>query len=123
MKVLGLITARGGSKGIPGKNIKELHGKPLIAYTIASGKEAKLLSRLVLSSDDESIIEIAKSEGAEVPFKRPDELANDDTPSLAVIRHTLEFFMANGEDFDAVCLLQPTTPFRKTTLLMKRFKN
>ncbi len=68
MKVLGLITARGGSKGIPGKNIKELNGKPLIAYSIASAKESKLLSRLVLSSDDEEIIEAAISAGVEVPF-------------------------------------------------------
>ncbi|AVR43823.1 acylneuraminate cytidylyltransferase [Christiangramia fulva] len=117
MKVLGLIPARGGSKGIPGKNIKELKGKPLIAYSIASAKKAELLSRLVLSSDDASIIEIAKAHGLEVPFKRPQELSQDDTPSIEVIQHALKFFLEKGEKFDAVCLLQPTTPFRRNGLI------
>lgn len=117
MKVLGLIPARGGSKGIPGKNIKELQGKPLIAYTIASAKEARSLSQLFLSSDDELIIEVAKAEGLEVPFKRPQELSTDDTPSIEVIQHALKFFINKGVNFDAVCLLQPTTPFRRAGLI------
>ncbi|QYA24011.1 acylneuraminate cytidylyltransferase family protein [Gramella sp. MT6] len=117
MRILGLITARGGSKGIPGKNIKILGSIPLINYTIASAKESKLLSKIVLSSDDEEIMKISGQQGVEVPFKRPGELAEDNTPSLKVIQHALDFFKAKNENFDAICLLQPTTPFRRNGLI------
>ena len=117
MKILGLITARGGSKGIPGKNIKNLNGKALISYSIEAGKQAALLDKMVLSSDDEAIMEIAKQEGVEVPFKRPADLAKDDTPSIEVLRHALEYFERKGEIYDTVCLLQPTTPFRRENLI------
>lgn len=117
MKILGLIPARGGSKGIPRKNIKSLGGKPLLQYTIEAAKRSNLLSRIILSSDDEEIISTAKKLGLEVPFQRPEELANDSSSSLAVIQHALEHFSEIGERFDAVCLLQPTSPFRREGLI------
>lgn len=117
MKTLGLIPARGGSKGIPGKNIKLLHGKPLLQYTFESARNSKLLSRVILSSDDPEIIAVAEGLGLEVPFQRPAALAADATSSLTVIKHALQFFAEKGENFDAVCLLQPTTPFRRNGLI------
>lgn len=117
MKILGLIPARGGSKGIPGKNIRLLNGKPLLQYSIEAGKNSKLLDRLILSSEDPQIIEVALRLGVDVPYIRPAELAMDDTSSLSVVLHALDFFEARGEIFDAVCLLQPTSPFRKEGLI------
>lgn len=125
MKTLGIIPARGGSKGIPGKNIKSLAGKPLLAYTAESAKAAKLLDRVILSSDDPEIIEVAKELGIEIPFIRPGKLATDSTGSLAVIQHALRELRSRGEEFDAVCLLQPTTPFRRAELIdeaIEKFK-
>ena len=112
MRILGLIPARGGSKGIPRKNIKLLHGKELIRYTIESGLNCKVISKLVVSTDDEEIANIAKDAGAEVPFLRPAELANDKAPTIDTIVHALKYFEKKSENFDAVCLLQPTVPFR-----------
>ncbi|CAM4153993.1 cytidylyltransferase domain-containing protein [Gillisia hiemivivida] len=126
MKILGIIPARGGSKGIPGKNIKLLGGKPLLHYTIEVAKASKLLSKVILSSDDPEIIEVAEKAGIEVPFIRPENLAQDDTPSLAVIKHALDFFKNKNEEFDAICLLQVTSPFRDENLIDKsieKFKN
>lgn len=117
MKILGLIPARGGSKGIPGKNIKALGGKPLLAYTFDSAQESKLLSKVILSSDDSDIIAVANQIGLEVPFTRPENLANDQSPTLPVIAHALRFFEEKGEKFDAVCLLQTTYPFRRKGLI------
>ncbi|NJY63637.1 acylneuraminate cytidylyltransferase family protein [Salinimicrobium sp. CDJ15-81-2] len=117
MKILGLIPARGGSKGIPGKNIKPLQGKPLLQYTFESARDSKKLSKLILSSDDPEIIAVAERIGLEVPFTRPAALAADDTSSLEVVQHALNFFAQKGENFDAVCLLQPTTPFRRPGLI------
>ena len=117
MKIFGFIPARGGSKGIPGKNIKSLHGKPLLQYTFEAAKASRLLSRVILSSDDPEIIKSAEDLGLEVPFWRPEEFSRDDTPSLEVVKHALEFFAAKNEVFDAVCLLQPTTPFRRPGLI------
>ncbi len=119
MKILGIIPARGGSKGIPKKNIKLLGGKPLLEYTAKAALASKSLSRVILSSDDNAIIEVAKSLGIEIPFTRPENLSQDDTPSLSVIKHALEFFEAKNETFDAVCLLQVTTPFREEDLIDK----
>ena len=117
MKILGLIPARGGSKGIPGKNIKPLHGKPLLQYTFEAAKNSKLLLKVILSSDDPEIISAAEGMGWQVPFTRPAALATDDTPTLDVVKHVLNFFARKGKEFDAVCLLQPTTPFRKYDLI------
>lgn len=113
MRVLGIIPARGGSKGVPRKNIKLLCGKPLLAYTAESALRSKLLSKVVLSTDDDEIAEIGKSLGLEVPFLRPAELAEDTTPTLPVVLHALHKMGELGESFDAVCLLQPTNPLRR----------
>lgn len=119
MKILGLIPARGGSKGVPKKNIKMLAGKPLLQYTSEVALKSKLLSKVVLSSDDEEIIEVGKRIGLEVPFKRPTSLAEDKSPTLPVILHALEFYEKQCVFFDAVCLLQATSPFRTLDLLDK----
>jgi CMP-N-acetylneuraminic acid synthetase len=113
MRVLGLIPARGGSKGVPRKNIRLLGGKPLLQYTAETARAARLLSRIVLSTDDEEIAEIGRTCKLDVPFMRPPELAADATPSLLVVKHALEWLGSRGEVFDAVCLLQPTHPFRQ----------
>ncbi|WP_026839486.1 cytidylyltransferase domain-containing protein [Gillisia sp. JM1] len=126
MKILGIIPARGGSKGIPKKNIKLLGGKPLLHYTIEAAKASKLLSKVILSSDDPEIIKVAEKAGLEVPFIRPENLAQDDTPSLAVIKHALDFFKNKNEEFDTICLLQVTSPFRDNNLIddaIEKFKN
>ena len=112
MKVLGLIPARGGSKGVPRKNIRELHGKPLLAYTATASLGAKSLSHVVLSTDDEEIANIGRSLGLDVPFLRPAKLALDGTPTFPVVLHALAAMEAIHGKFDAVCLLQPTSPLR-----------
>ena len=117
MRILGIIPARGGSKGVPGKNIKLLGGKPLIQYTSEIALESKLLTKIVLSSDDDAIINVANNLGIEVPFKRPMNLAKDTTPTLPVIKHVIDYYKSIGEEFDAVCLLQVTSPFRTVKFL------
>ncbi|WP_020531601.1 cytidylyltransferase domain-containing protein [Flexithrix dorotheae] len=112
MKILGIIPARGGSKGVPGKNIKLLGKHPLIYYTIERALEAKGIDQLMLNTDDPKIAEVGKELGVEVPFLRPKRLAEDATPTLPVIQYTLNWFLDNGIQYDAVCLLQPTNPFR-----------
>ncbi|WP_420573588.1 cytidylyltransferase domain-containing protein [Kordia sp.] len=112
MNILAVIPARGGSKGVPGKNIKLLNGKPLIQYSIDTALQSKYISEVVVTTDDEEIIAIAKSLGANVPFVRPKHLAEDATPTLPVIQHVVSYFQAEGKEFDAICLLQPTSPFR-----------
>ena len=110
-KVLGIITARGGSKGIPDKNIYPLGGKPLIAWTIEAAKQSKYLDKLILSSDSEKIIKVALEFGCEVPFVRPSELSIDTTPGIDPVLHALD---AIEEEFDYVVLLQPTSPLRNS---------
>ena len=107
-RVLGLITARGGSKGLPDKNILPADGRPLIAWTIAAALASRSIDRLVLSSDDERIIEVARSHGCEVPFRRPAELATDSASSMDVVFHALDELPGH----DVVVLLQPTSPLR-----------
>ncbi|PTX44096.1 N-acylneuraminate cytidylyltransferase [Christiangramia gaetbulicola] len=122
MKILGIIPARGGSKGIPGKNIKILGKKPLLQYTYESAKRSSLLSKVILSSDDQEIISIARKIDLDVPFTRPDYLAQDKTSSLEVIYHALNYFQERNIRFDAICLLQPTTPFRPENLIDRAIK-
>lgn len=107
-KVLALIPARGGSKGVPGKNIREIGGKPLIAWTIDAAKGARCVDRVILSSDDADIIRVAKEYGCEVPFVREARLAQDDTTTMEVVFDTLE----RCPGYDWVLLLQPTSPLR-----------
>lgn len=114
MRVLGLIPARGGSKGVPGKNIKSLCGKPLLAYTAETALASKRLSRVVLSTDDPEIAEVGRSLGIDVPFMRPAELADDRAATFPAVLHAIETLEEQGEFYDAVCLLQPTNPLRQT---------
>lgn len=109
--VLAIIPARGGSKTVPRKNVKEIAGKPLIAWTIEAAKKSKYIDRLVLSSEDPEIIDVAQSWGCEVPFIRPAELARDDTPGMDPIIHTIQ----NLENYDYMVLLQPTSPLRNVS--------
>lgn len=114
MRVLGIIPARGGSKGVVRKNIRTLAGKPLLAYTAESSLSSTFLSHTILSTDDAEIAEIGRSLGLAVPFIRPPELAQDETPTFPVVLHALIAMEAVGEQFDAVCLLQPTNPLRNS---------
>ncbi|MFC2051134.1 cytidylyltransferase domain-containing protein [Chloroflexota bacterium] len=114
-KILAVIPARGDSKGMPGKNTLDLLGKPVIAYTIETAQQSKYLDRIVVSTDDEKIAEVAKEYGAEVPFIRPAELAEDDVPLIPdVLRHAAKE-LARSENFDAeiIVMLQPTSPLRQ----------
>ncbi|MEK7107733.1 MAG: acylneuraminate cytidylyltransferase family protein [Patescibacteria group bacterium] len=114
-KILAVITARGGSKGIPGKNIKPLGGKPLIVYSIDAAKKSKLITHTIVSTDDKEIAKVAKKFGGEVPFLRPKELAEDTTPHVPVMKHAIEFMEKKlGIVFDYAVILQPTSPFRTT---------
>jgi N-acylneuraminate cytidylyltransferase len=114
VKVLGIVTARGGSKGIPGKNLKPLCGKALIAYTIEAAQTSGALDRLILSTDDAAIAETGRALGCDVPFLRPAELARDDTPHLPVIQHAIRWMDERaGYRPDAVMILQPTSPLRQ----------
>lgn len=111
--ILGIIPARGGSKSVPRKNLYPLSGKPLIAYTILVAKEAKSLDRLIVSTDDPEIAEVARSYGAEVPFLRPAEIASDDTPDLPVFQHALQaLWETERYRPDVLVHLRPTQPFR-----------
>lgn len=112
MKVLAIIPARGGSKGIPKKNIYPLDGKPLIAYTCESALKAKLVDRVILSTDSKEINDVAIAYGVESPFLRPNHLAEDNTPAFPVIEYTLNQLKDEGYEADAILLLQPTSPMR-----------
>jgi CMP-N-acetylneuraminic acid synthetase len=113
MRVLGIVTARGGSKGVPRKNIRDLAGKPLLAWTAEAALSASRLARVVLSTDDDEIAEVGRRHGLDVPFMRPADLALDTTPSLPVLQHVVATLEAAGDRYDATCLLQPTNPLRR----------
>lgn len=111
-KIFGLIPARGGSKGIPKKNIRPLAGKPLIAYTIEYARKANIFDYLMVNTDSEEIAEIGRKYGAKVPFIRPPELATDTTHGMDVIIHTINWFEDRDNKFDILIYLQPTSPLR-----------
>ncbi len=112
-KIMGLITARGGSKDIPKKNVKMLASKPLIAWSIEAAKQSLDLDRIVVSTDDDEIADIAVKWGANVPFIRPDFLAQDNSPHIDVVIHAIDWLKENQHYLpDYVMLLQPTSPFR-----------
>lgn len=112
-RILGVIPARGGSKGLPGKNLALLRGRPLICHCLTAAADSSLLTRTIVSSDDPEIIRIARQNGADVPFTRPAELATDEASSAGVAQHALRALQQQaGEEFDYLCLLQPTTPLR-----------
>ena len=110
--VVAIIPARGGSRGIPRKNIKLLCGKPLIAYTIEAALNSKLIKKLIVSTEDEEITEVSKGYGA-VVIERPRELARDDSPTIDAVMHVLNWLEEGKEFFDIVVLLEPTSPLRK----------
>ena len=109
-----MITARGGSKGLPGKNVKLLAGKPLLTYTIEAAQQSGAFDRLILSTNDLHAAAIARTLGCEVPFERPADLARDDTPHLPVVQHAVAWLAEHDRyQSDAVMLLQPTSPLRQ----------
>lgn len=111
--ILGLIPARGGSKGLPGKNLISLKDRPLIAWTILHARFCPSISRIVVSTDDETIAEVSRAFGADVPFLRPPELSRDDSATVDAIFHALDWFDQQGEHFTHVALLEPTSPLRR----------
>lgn len=117
MKVLGVVTARGGSRGVPRKNVIPVCGKPLLAYTAEAAARARRLTRTILSTDDPEIAEVGARYGLEAPFVRPSELALDTTPSLPVLQHAVRRLEEQGESYDAVCLLQPVCPLRTAEMI------
>jgi CMP-N-acetylneuraminic acid synthetase len=112
VNVLGVVPARGGSKGIPHKNLTTLAGRPLLAYTVNAVRRSRRLSRCIISTDDANIADAARALGLEVPFLRPPELASDDAPMLPVLQHAAREIANAGWAVDAVVLLQPTSPLR-----------
>ena len=114
MQTLFLIPARGGSKGIPGKNVKLFAGKPLVSYSIALARQFAKDRDICLSTDDDTIAAVAKSMGMPIPFRRPHELATDTASTNDVIKHALDFYASLGRTYDNIVLLQPTSPLRQT---------
>jgi CMP-N,N'-diacetyllegionaminic acid synthase len=112
-EIIGLIPARGGSKGIPGKNLAPLAGRPLLAHTADAARAARCLSRTILSTDDPAIAAAGRGLGLEVPFLRPPALAGDDTPMLPVLVHALDWCRDRAAEPEIVVLLQPTSPLRR----------
>ena len=112
MNYVVLICARGGSKGLPNKNIKLLNGIPLISWSIRIAKKLNQVSKIIVSTDSSEIAEIAKNEGAEVPFIRPSELSQDDSPEWLVWRHAIDYLKKENCQFDGLIVLPPTAPLR-----------
>ena len=117
-----LIPARGGSKRIPGKNIKEFCGEPIIAYSIKHAQECELFQKVIVSTESKEIAEVAEHYGAEVPFMRPTKLADDYTGTNAVIIHALKWLQENDHTYDYACCIYPTAPLATKTLLIKGFE-
>jgi pseudaminic acid cytidylyltransferase len=121
-KAVAIIPARGGSKRIPKKNIKEFHGLPLIAYSIQAALASKLFEKVIVSTDDEAIAQIAKKYGAEVPFLRPAELSNDFAVTGVVIDHALAYLKSQGEHYDYFCIIYATAPLIQVKYLQEAFE-
>ena len=121
-KAVAIIPARGGSKRIPRKNIKDFCGKPLIAYSIEVALKSKLFDKVIVSTDDKEIATIAKKYGADVPFIRPKELSDDFTGTQDVINHTLEYLKKNNETYDYVCTIYATAPLLQEKYLIEGFE-
>jgi len=113
-KILAIIPARGGSKGLPGKNIKEICGHPLISWTIKQAQKSKFLDACIVSTDDTQIASVSKKYGGVVPFLRPAHLASDTASSFDAVKHTIDFLKDNqNREFDYIVLLEPTSPLRE----------
>lgn len=119
MKILAFIPARGGSKRLPGKNIRILHGKPLIAWSIDAAKDIPAICDVMVSTDDAQIADIARASGALVPWLRPAELATDHAATVDVCLHGLEWYESNHGKVDGLLLLQPTSPFRSRDTILR----
>lgn len=111
-RILGLIIAREGSKGLPGKNIKDLNGKPLIQYTVEASADSKYLDRTIISTDGKEIIKVVKKMGGDAPFVRPSTLSEDLSSVDDVVEHAVSFLKSEKEDYDLLLLLQATSPLR-----------
>lgn len=120
--MLAVIPARGGSKGVPGKNIRELAGKPLVVYTIEAAINSGVFEKVIVSTDSMEIADIARKSGAEVPFIRPEEISGDFASSDEVIKHAVDFLEDKGDIFTEVCKLQPTSPLRNATHIKEAYK-
>lgn len=114
-KVLAIIPARGGSKGLPGKNIMSICGKPLIGWSISQAHESQYIDEVLVSSDSQSIINVAKKFGAIAPFVRPESLASDNASSVDVLIHAIDFLAEKGQVYDYLVLLEPTSPLRSVS--------
>jgi pseudaminic acid cytidylyltransferase len=121
MNIVAIIPARGGSKRIPNKNIKLFAGQPIISYTIKAAQHADLFDKIIISTDSEKIAKVAESYGAEVPFIRPAELADDYTGTDAVILHALKRLVEDGEKIDYICCIYATAPFIKAEYIIKGY--
>ena len=117
-----IIPARGGSKRIPKKNIKDFFGKPLIAYSIEVALSSKLFEKVIVTTDDENIAKIAREYGAEVPFIRPAELSDDFTGTQDVINHTIDFLEAQGENYEYICTIYATAPLLQKEYLIQGYE-
>lgn len=122
MNNIAIIPARSGSKGLKDKNIKELNGKPLMAYTIEAALESKQFETVMVSTDSEEYAKIARKYGAEVPFLRSEKTSSDEAGSWEVILEVLENYAELGKMYDTVCLLQPTSPLRKVDDIINSYK-
>ena len=120
-KSIAIIPARGGSKRIPRKNIKEFYGKPLIAYSIQAAFESKLFDKIIVTTDDKEIANVAKKYGADVPFLRPDELSDDFTGTGDVVQHALAWLKSEGETFDYACTIYATAPLLQSKYLVQGY--
>lgn len=123
MRPLVIIPARGGSKGIPHKNIKELEGKPLICYTIDAARKFTTDDNICVSTDDDAIIKVVEAYGLRIPFKRPGYLATDNAGTNGVLLHALDFYERKGNQYDMVVLLQVTSPFRRAEDVIEAVKH
>jgi N-acylneuraminate cytidylyltransferase len=122
MRILYIIPARGGSKGIPRKNIKPLNGKPLIYYSIDVARELTIDEDICVSTEDDEIIQVVKDYGLQVPFKRPQLLATDEASTHEVLIHAINHYESTGKKYDAIVLLQPTSPLRTAEEVQKAIK-
>ena len=119
---IAIIPARGGSKRIPKKNIKDFFGKPLIAYSIEVAQKSKLFKKVIVSTDDKEIASIAKKYGADVPFVRPAELSDDYTGTGDVVNHAIEYLESNGESYEYICTIYATAPFLQVKYLVEGYE-
>jgi len=121
-RCIAIIPARGGSKRIPRKNIKDFFGKPLIAYSIQTALESNLFDKIIVTTDDKEIAKIAKEYGAEIPFIRPCELSDDYTGTNDVVQHAIDYLKEQGQEFDYACTIYATAPLMKSKYLIEGFQ-